>query len=215
MIDNKCRGFAGNVPVYCAHDKIIPVGDVKPNPKNPNQHPDDQIKLLAKIIATQGWRAPVTVSTLSGMVVRGHGRLMAAKYAGLEFVPVDLQHYDSMDAELADLLADNKIAELAEIDSKMLAELFADIDLDSIGVDITGYTQDEIVDINAALEDAVMLDIDDVKSKSEVSVHRMKIGNTVIELTEDEYTMIMDEINSYVDINGTTFGFVRWLLNDN
>ena len=158
MAEEKCRGYAGKVPVYCAHDKIVPASDVKPNPKNPNQHPEEQIELLAKIITTQGWRAPVTVSTLSGLVVRGHGRLMAAKHAGLEFVPVDLQHYDSMDAELADLLADNKIAELAEIDSKLLAELFEDIDVDAIGVDITGYTEAEYRNILDSLEDGVRLD---------------------------------------------------------
>lgn len=166
MTDNKCRGYAGKVPVYCSHDKIIPVGDIKPNPKNPNQHPEEQIKLLAKIITTQGWRAPVTVSTLSGLVVRGHGRLMAAKHAGLKFVPVDLQHYDSMDAELADLLADNKIAELAEIDSKMLAEVFSDINLEQIDVDITGYTEDEYEDIMAALNEGIrneeLGDVDEV-----------------------------------------------------
>lgn len=151
MADNKCRGYAGSVPVYCAHDKIVAVGDIKPNPKNPNQHPEEQIKMLAKIITAQGWRAPVTVSTLSGLVVRGHGRLMAAKFAGLEFAPVDLQHYDSMDAELADLLADNKIAELSDIDNKLLADVFADIDMDAIGTDITGYTEDEYNSIVSAL----------------------------------------------------------------
>ena len=105
MNKTECRGYAGSVPVYCSHDKIVPIEEVKPNPKNPNQHPESQIEMLAKIITTQGWRAPVTVSTRSGLVVRGHGRLMAAKFAGLEFVPVDFQHYESNDAELADLLA--------------------------------------------------------------------------------------------------------------
>lgn len=84
MQDNKrAKGEAGGIPVFCAFDKIVPVGEVKPNPKNPNQHPEEQIDLLAKIIQAQGWRAPVTVSTLSGLVVRGHGRLMAAIHAGL------------------------------------------------------------------------------------------------------------------------------------
>lgn len=154
MEDFKCRGYAGDVPVYCAHDKIVPVEEVKPNPKNPNHHPEEQIELLSKIIKTQGWRAPITVSTLSGLVVRGHGRLMAAKHLGLEFVPVDFQHYKSNDAELADLLADNKIAELAEIDSKMLAEVFKDIDLDAVDIDITGYSEEEYNDIVSALMDA-------------------------------------------------------------
>lgn len=155
MEEFKCRGYAGDVPVYCAHDKIVPVVEVKPNPKNPNHHPEEQIELLAKIIKTQGWRAPVTVSTLSGMVVRGHGRLMAAKFLGLEFVPVDFQHYKSNDAELADLLADNKIAELAEIDRKMLVDVFKDIDPDAIDIDITGYNEEEYKSITAALTEAV------------------------------------------------------------
>ena len=154
MEEMKYRGYAGDVPVYCAHDKIVPVADVKPNPKNPNQHPEEQIELLAKIIQTQGWRAPVTVSTLSGLVVRGHGRLMAAQHLGLDSVPVDFQNYSCYDAELADLLADNKIAELAEIDSKLLADVFQDIDPDAIDIDITGYSEEEYNDIISALMDA-------------------------------------------------------------
>ena len=154
MEELKCRGYAGDIPVYCAHDKIVPVSEVKPNPKNPNQHPEEQIELLAKIIKTQGWRAPITVSTLSGLVVRGHGRLMAAQHLGLDCVPVDFQQYKSMDAELADLLADNKIAELAEIDSKMLAEVFQDIDPDAIDIDVTGYSEEEYNEIVSALMDA-------------------------------------------------------------
>ena len=153
MADVPCRGYAGRIPVYCSHDKIVPIGDVMPNPKNPNQHPENQIEMLAKIITTQGWRAPITVSTLSGLVVRGHGRLMAAKFAGLDFVPVDFQNYESNDAELADLLADNKIAELAEIDNKLLAEVFADIDPDAIDIDLSGYTEDEYNSIISALAD--------------------------------------------------------------
>lgn len=199
MTDNKCRGYAGKVPVYCAHDKIIPVGDVKPNPQNPNQHPEEQIKLLAKIITKQGWRAPVTVSTLSGLVVRGHGRLMAAKYAGLEFVPVDLQHYDSTDAELADLLADNKIAELSEIDSKMLAEVFAGIDLDSIGVDITGYTEEEYEDIISALAGAAE-DIDagdfEEQQKGSLTDRFIFAPTTVLDARKGEWTARKDEWKS-------------------
>ena len=86
--------------VYCAHDEMVPTGRLKPNPRNPNTHPDEQVRLLAKIITENGWRAPITVSTRSGYVVRGHGRLMAAIYAGLDECPVDYQGYDSDEQEL-------------------------------------------------------------------------------------------------------------------
>lgn len=147
MADVLCRGYAGRIPVYCSHDKIVPIGDVMPNPKNPNQHPENQIEMLAKIITTQGWRAPITVSTLSGLVVRGHGRLMAAQFAGMTHVPVDFQHYESEQDELSDLLADNRIAELAEADNRMLSEIFARLDLETIVDGLTGFTSDEVTKI--------------------------------------------------------------------
>ena len=70
MIENKIKGMAGSIPVFCAFDEILPTEEIRPNPKNPNQHPGSQVELLAKIITKQGWRAPVTVSTRSGLVVR-------------------------------------------------------------------------------------------------------------------------------------------------
>ena len=32
--------------VCCAHDKLVPVSELKPNPRNPNKHPKEQIELL-------------------------------------------------------------------------------------------------------------------------------------------------------------------------
>ena len=66
------KAWAGEVPVYCAHDKLVDVTTLVPNPKNPNTHPDNQIQLLGRIIRQQGWRAPITVSNRSGFIVKGH-----------------------------------------------------------------------------------------------------------------------------------------------
>lgn len=92
MTEKQCRGYAGDIPVYCSHDKIVEVSELKPNPKNPNRHPGDQIELLAKVIEAQGWRQPVKVSTRSGYIVSGHGRYEAALFLGCP-VPIDLQDY--------------------------------------------------------------------------------------------------------------------------
>ena len=208
----KAKGVAGSIPVYCAFDEIVDINKINPNPKNPNQHPEDQIELLAKIITVQGWRAPITVSTLSGLVVRGHGRLMAAQKAGCTHVPVDYQHYENEDAEIADLVADNRIAELAEVDNKMLAELFADID--DFDITLTGYTQEEADEIAAALEECVMEDIDEVKSKSEVTMHKLKFDSTEIPMTDEEYERLKEILDVDVEENGVVFGFVRWLIDD-
>ena len=118
--------MAGNIPVFCAFDKIVPVEELRPNPKNPNRHPKDQVELLSRVIEAQGWRQPVKVSTRSGLIVSGHGRYEAALLLDCP-VPVDFQSYPSDEDELADLLADNRIAEMAEMDNAMLRDLFAEL----------------------------------------------------------------------------------------
>ena len=149
------KAYADGVPVFCAHDAIVPIKDLQPNPKNPNQHPPEQIKLLASVIRATGWRGPITVSTRSGYIVKGHGRLMAAELDDLKEVPVDYQNYASEAEELADLTADNRIAELATIDNKMLAEVFADIDTGEIPFLLSGYTEEEYGNIVTALSEAL------------------------------------------------------------
>lgn len=149
------KAYAGSVPVFCAHDAIVPLKDLRPNPKNPNQHPPEQIKLLASIIRATGWRAPITVSKRSGLVTKGHGRLMAAQLDDLTDAPVDYQDYASEAEELADLTADNRIAELATTDNKMLAEVFADIDTGEIPFMLSGYTEEEYGNLVTALSEAL------------------------------------------------------------
>lgn len=143
------------VAVHCAFDEMMSIESVIPNPRNPNTHPDKQIKLLAKIINTQGWRAPITVSKRSGFIVRGHGRLLAAQLLNLETVPVDLQDYESEAAEWADLIADNRLVELATIDDSLLAELLKEAD---DMVELTGYTANEIDRILGEAESSVVQD---------------------------------------------------------
>lgn len=207
------KGQAGDILVYCAFDKIVELAELKPNPKNPNRHPENQIEMLAKIIETQGWRAPVKVSTRSGYIVSGHGRYLAAQMIGCP-VPVDYQDYSSEAEEMADLLADNRIAELSEMDNAMLAEIFSEMNAEEIDLSLTGYTDDTISELTGALTDAVMMDIDDINSISEASTHKLKIDRTVIELTDEEYDDLVAELDRYIEINGVSFGFVRWMLHD-
>lgn len=56
------KGYADGIPVYCAYDAIVPVEQMQPNPKNPNTHPDEQLKRLGTIIRGAGWRNAITVS---------------------------------------------------------------------------------------------------------------------------------------------------------
>lgn len=143
--------MADNIMIHCAYTDLVDITSVVPNPRNPNHHSDKQVELLAKVIKAQGWRAPITVSNRSGFIVRGHGRLMAAQLLGLDTVPIDRQDYESEAAEYADLIADNRIAELSDIDNTLLGELLADT---GDFAEFTGYSDDDI----ASLLNQVMAD---------------------------------------------------------
>ena len=164
----KPKGTASGVPVFCAHDAVVDTVKLIPNPANPNKHPDDQIKMLAKIIKAAGWRQPITVSTRSGFIVKGHGRLMAAQLADLNEVPVDYQDYASEAEEYADLIADNRIAELSEIDQKMLADVFAEIDTGEIDMDLTGYTDKEVENLVTSLAESLHQELDTEKDTEQL-----------------------------------------------
>lgn len=148
------KAWADSVPVFCAHDEIVAIDKLIPNPKNPNTHPDDQIKALAKIIRGTGWRGAITVSKRSGFIVKGHGRLLAAQLNELTEVPVDYQEYASEAEEYADMVADNRLSELSQIDSKLLADLMADVDTGEIPMEMTGYTEKEYESLITGLSEA-------------------------------------------------------------
>lgn len=124
------------IKIRCAHDKLVPIAELKPHPKNRNKHPENQIARLAEILSYQGFRYPIKVSKLSGFITSGHGRLLAATKLGMSEVPVNFQEYESEAQEYADLVADNAIALWAEID---LAGITDDIkDLGDLNLDLLG-----------------------------------------------------------------------------
>jgi len=125
--------------IHCKHDKIISAKELKPNPRNPNIHPANQIKLLAKILETQGWRAPVIISKRSDLIVSGHGRVQAALLMEDQEVPVVIQEFESESEEHAHMLADNRLSELAEMNNTSLKELLSDMDTGELDMDLTGF----------------------------------------------------------------------------
>lgn len=112
-------------------DKLIP------SPKNPNKHPAEQIERLAEIIRYQGFRSPIVVSNRTGHIVVGHGRLEAAKKLGLTKVPVSYQDFTDWDQEYAHMVADNAIADWADLDVGQIKEEISnlgDLDIDLLGM---------------------------------------------------------------------------------
>lgn len=133
------KGVADSIPVWCEHTKVVPIESLCEHPQNPNQHPAEQLERLAEIIKGNGWRWPIKVSRRSGLIVSGNGRFLCARdYLRVKEVPIDVQYYPDEAAELNDLLADNHLAELAEVDEKGVEEVRSKIR--SLGApDLSGY----------------------------------------------------------------------------
>jgi DNA modification methylase len=138
----KPKALADGIAVWCSHDEIGPLEKAIENPRNPNKHPEAQIKLLANIIKVQGWRNPITISKLSGFITKGAGRRKAAELLGVSQVPLDYQDYENEAAEYADLIADNRIAELAEPDLDLVKDILESIE--GLDAELTGYNLDDL-----------------------------------------------------------------------
>ncbi|CAN5459696.1 hypothetical protein BH20VER3_BH20VER3_00650 [soil metagenome] len=129
--------------MHCAHHAQVPIADLKPNPANPNTHPARQIEFYGAAIRAHGWRESVTVSNRSGLVVRGHGAILAARAIGAAVVPVEFQDYGSADEELSGLLADNRLAHLSTTDAGLLCAALQELESTAV----TGCSATEIAEL--------------------------------------------------------------------
>jgi hypothetical protein len=139
-------------PVFCSYDEVVKIDQLQPNPGNPNTHGSKQIAMLGDIIMAAGWRAPITVSKRSGLITKGHGRRMAAIHKHLSYAPVEYQEYASEAEEHADLIADNRIAELSDLSMEKLMDMIQEIDTGELPIELTGFTDDDIKKIIAAMD---------------------------------------------------------------
>ena len=94
-----------------------PLDRLIPHARNARTHSDDQI---AGSIAEFGFVNPVLVGD-DGVIVAGHGRILAARKLGLSEAPVIVLAHLSPTQRRALMIADNRIAENAGWDDEMLA----------------------------------------------------------------------------------------------
>ena len=193
--EKKARILADGIEVWCAYDKLVRVEELISHPKNPNTHPQSQIKILAQNIRYHGWRHPIVVSKLSGYIVAGHGRLEAAKELGVLIVPVEYQNFASEDNELAVLVGDNRLAELSSLDLNGLQDIidgFKASDFDTI---LAGF---EPTDLDALLGEQKP-DFGDEKEKelsqSEVTI---QAGNYRFRMSQEDFGIWIDKLKQEV-----------------
>lgn len=99
--------------------------DLKPNPKNPRTHSDEQVKVLRAAIEEFGWTVPCVIDD-KDRTWGGHGRVMAALLPpALASVPCVIAKGWSAEKKAAYMLAENRIAETSAWDRDLLREHLA------------------------------------------------------------------------------------------
>lgn len=87
----------------------VPIDSVIPYESNAKTHPEDQIQRLMKMMA-KGFDQPIVVDA-QRIILKGHGRLQAAKKLGMKEVPCVIRADLTEDEVIAHRLGDNKNAE--------------------------------------------------------------------------------------------------------
>ena len=124
---------------------IVAVNKLKPHPQNARTHSKKQIRQIAQSIEEFGFTNPVLIDGKNN-ILAGHGRVEAAKLAGLAEVPcVRINHLTSAQKR-AYILADNRLAELSGWDEKLLKIELEEINrLDcDLDLTLTGFDTPEI-----------------------------------------------------------------------
>src|SRR5665213_3712826 len=135
----RIRSFTQFVILYLALNLL------KPDPKNPRRHSDQQIKQIARSIETFGFVVPILVDQ-NNVIVAGDGRYRAAQGLNLAEVPVIRLEHLTETAIKALRIADNRLTEISEWNDALLAETLKDLSNSELdfSLDVTGFSMAEI-----------------------------------------------------------------------
>ena len=123
---------------------MMNIDEIIPYENNPRKN-DDAVEAVANSIKNFGFKSPIVVDA-NKVIVNGHTRLKASKLLGLTMVPVIIASDLTEEQCRALRLADNKTAEIASWDKKLLLQELESIDWEGLQMDMTDFGFDNIFD---------------------------------------------------------------------
>src|SRR3954463_1677847 len=131
-------------------DRLVPYA------RNARTHSDAQVAQIAGSIREWGWTVPVLVDE-SGMLIAGHGRVLAARKLGLSEIPVMVARGWTEAQKRAYVLADNKLALNAGSDIELLKVELTHLKTMGADLGLVGFGDEELAELfadrNAGLTD--------------------------------------------------------------
>jgi DNA modification methylase len=206
------RPAATNAGLVEIQIEYRPLEDLILDARNPRQHPQRQVNQIADSIREFGFVMPVVIDA-SGHVVIGHGRVLAAKKLRMPRIPVvEIRHLSK--AQLTALrIADNRLAQHAHWDERLLGESFLELKEGDVDFDlsVTGFSLPDIDLALLNLQESLIEEIDDeVGSATGVPVcqpgdvwqldqHRIHCGDATSEAAFD--VLMREEVADVVFID--------------
>ena len=123
--------------------EFVPIDSLTPYIRNPRQHSPEQIAQLVRSMEEFGWVNPV-LRDENGMIIAGHGRILAAKQLKWTEAPVMTARGWSEAKKRAYVIADNKLALNATWDLDLLSTEIDALKADDYDIDLLGFSDDDL-----------------------------------------------------------------------
>lgn len=124
--------------------KWWPLSEIKDYPRNPRTHPPAQIDLLASLLEKYGPDQDIVVDE-GGVILKGHGRKLAAMKNGWPSYPV-VQRFGLSDAEkIAIRIEDNQLALLSGWDNELVRGEIAVLQKSGYELSLLGFGDAQLV----------------------------------------------------------------------
>jgi DNA modification methylase len=160
-----------------------------PHARNARTHSEAQVAQIAGSIAEFGFVNPVLVGD-DGVLVAGHGRILAARKLGLAEVPVIVLAHLTPTQRRALMIADNQIALNAGWNEEMLAAELTALREEAFDLDLLGFDDADLdrllaenVDAQEAVDEAPEPPADPVSRPGDIWVcgeHRVLCGDATV-----------------------------------
>lgn len=134
------------------HDSLtplmVPIDQVRQMPENAN---NGDIDAIQESIQVNGFTAPVIAQASTGFIIAGNHRYQAVIGLGATEIPVIWVDMDDEQA-LRYMIADNRTARLGQDDLSILENLLGRLEITDIGLHGTGFNEDDLTVLRAAIE---------------------------------------------------------------
>ena len=194
--------------IYKKVDELIPYVN------NARTHSKEQVNQICSSINEYGFTNPILIDE-KGMIIAGHGRLMASKQLGLEQVPcIELKGLTEAQKK-AYIIADNKMAlnagwdeELLKLELENLKELDFDLDLTGFDTSELDAILDGELEEQEIIEDEVPEVPEEPKAKLgdiyQLGNHRLMCGDST---GEEDVAKLMNGVKADMVFTDPPYGY--------